>query len=69
MAIPPTISEGATGPTVRWAQYLLVRRTPLFASRELPRDRPVEVGKTDTHVVLRAGEWSAWLTIALAREV
>lgn len=24
---PPTISEGATGPTVRWAQYLLVRRT------------------------------------------
>ncbi len=27
MTIPPTISEGATGPTVKWAQYLLVRRT------------------------------------------
>ena len=27
MAVPPTISEGATGSTVRWAQYLLVRRT------------------------------------------
>jgi peptidoglycan hydrolase-like protein with peptidoglycan-binding domain len=27
MPTPPTISEGATGPTVRWAQYLLVRRT------------------------------------------
>ena len=27
MANPPTITEGATGPTVRWAQYLLVRRT------------------------------------------
>ena len=27
MTVPPTISEGATGPTVRWAQYLLVRRT------------------------------------------
>jgi peptidoglycan hydrolase-like protein with peptidoglycan-binding domain len=27
MATPPAISEGATGPTVRWAQYLLVRRT------------------------------------------
>lgn len=27
MANPPTIAEGATGPTVRWAQYLLVRRT------------------------------------------
>jgi peptidoglycan hydrolase-like protein with peptidoglycan-binding domain len=27
MPTPPTISEGATGPTVRWLQYLLVRRT------------------------------------------
>jgi peptidoglycan hydrolase-like protein with peptidoglycan-binding domain len=27
MTIPPTISAGATGPTVKWAQYLLVRRT------------------------------------------
>ena len=26
MPTPPTISEGATGATVRWAQYLLVRR-------------------------------------------
>lgn len=24
---PPTIREGSTGPAVRWAQYLLVRRT------------------------------------------
>ncbi len=27
MTTLPNISEGATGPTVRWAQYLLVRRT------------------------------------------
>ena len=27
MSTPPTISEGATGPVVRWAQYKLVRRT------------------------------------------
>jgi peptidoglycan hydrolase-like protein with peptidoglycan-binding domain len=27
MTTPATISEGASGPTVRWAQYLLVRRT------------------------------------------
>jgi peptidoglycan hydrolase-like protein with peptidoglycan-binding domain len=27
MPTPPTISEGATGSTVRWAQYKLVRRT------------------------------------------
>ena len=26
MTTPDTISEGSTGPTVRWAQYLLVRR-------------------------------------------
>jgi peptidoglycan hydrolase-like protein with peptidoglycan-binding domain len=26
-SIPPTIAEGATGSTVRWLQYLLVRRT------------------------------------------
>ena len=27
MPAPATISQGATGPTVRWLQYLLVRRT------------------------------------------
>lgn len=27
MTTLPTLSEGATGPNVRWAQYLLVRRT------------------------------------------
>ena len=27
MTTPATIAEGASGPTVRWAQYLLVRRT------------------------------------------
>jgi len=46
-----------------WDGDLLVRRTPLFAVRELPRDRPVEVGRTDTHVVLRAGPWTIWLAI------
>jgi peptidoglycan hydrolase-like protein with peptidoglycan-binding domain len=30
MTTPATISQGATGPTVRWAQYLLVRRTLSF---------------------------------------
>ncbi len=31
MATPPTIAEGASGPTVRWAQYLLVRRTLTYS--------------------------------------
>ncbi len=30
MPIPPTISEGSTGPTVRWAQYRLVRLTMTY---------------------------------------
>ena len=46
-----------------WDGDLLVRRTPLFASRGLPRDRPVSVGRTDAHVAIRAGEWTAWLGI------
>jgi hypothetical protein len=46
-----------------WDGDLLVRGTPLFASRELPRDRPLEVGRTDGHVVLRAGPWAVYLAI------
>jgi len=46
-----------------WDGDVLVRRTPLFASRGLPRDRPVAVGRTDNHVAIRAGEWTAWLGI------
>jgi len=46
-----------------WAGTVLVRRPPPLAARELPRDRPVEVGKTDAHVVLRAGPWTLWLEI------
>ncbi len=46
-----------------WEGDLLVRRTPIFAVRELPRDRPVEVGRTDTHVAIRAGSWTIWLAV------
>ena len=46
-----------------WDGDLLVRAAPLFACRELPRDRPVRVGRTDTHVVLRAGAWTLYLAI------
>jgi len=50
-----------------WGGTVLVRRTPLFVSKEMPRDRPVEVGKTETHVVLRAGPWTVWLAIQEGR--
>ena len=46
-----------------WAGTVLVRRPPPLMGKELPRSRPVEVGKTDTHVILRAGPWTAWLAI------
>jgi len=46
-----------------WDGDLLVRAAPLFASKELPRDRPVRVGRTDSYVVLMAGAWSISLAI------
>jgi hypothetical protein len=45
-----------------WEGDRLIRRSPLFTNRELPRDRPIEVGESAGHIVLRAGSW----TIALA---
>ena len=46
-----------------WAGTVLVRRPPPLVGKELPRTRPVEVGKTDAHVVLRTGPWTLWLAI------
>ena len=46
-----------------WAGDVLVRRSPLFACQELPRDQPVSIGRTDTHVVLRVGPWTIFLEI------
>ena len=50
-----------------WAGTLLIRRPPPLIGKELPRSRPVEVGKTDTHVVLRAAPWTVWLAIQEGR--
>jgi hypothetical protein len=44
-----------------WDEDLLVRRTPLFGCPELNRDVPLEIGKTDDHVVIRTGPWTIWL--------
>jgi hypothetical protein len=46
-----------------WAGDVLVRRSPVFACRDLPRDRPISIGRTDAHVVLRAGPWTTWLEV------
>jgi hypothetical protein len=46
-----------------WEGEVLVRRSPLFACRELPRELPVSIGRTEAHVVLRVGPWTLWLEV------
>ncbi len=46
---------------------LLIKGRPIFACRALPRDQPVEVGRTDTHVVFRVGPWT--ISCAIQKEV
>ena len=46
-----------------WDGELLIKSRPIFACRALPRDQPVEVGRTDTHVVFRLGDWTIWCEI------
>ena len=52
-----------SGFTFPWSDELLVQRSTVFANRDLPADQPVEIGKTDTHVVIRIGAWTLWLNI------
>ena len=40
-----------------WTDDVLIKGSPVFANRALPHDRPVEVGRTETHVFFRAGNW------------
>ena len=62
---PPTAARSSSraASACPWAATVLVRRTPLFAARSCRATGPVEVGKTDAHVVLRAGAWTVWLAI------
>ena len=45
------------------SEDLLIPRTTLFGSRELPTDQPVEFGVTANHGVFRVGPWTVWLTL------
>ena len=47
-----------SGYSLPWTEDLLIKARPIFACRALPRDRPVEVGRTDTHVFVRVGPWT-----------
>jgi hypothetical protein len=46
-----------------WTEDVLIRHAPVFASRELPRDQVLSIGKTDTHVVFRIGPWTLFCEI------
>src|SRR5262249_26108603 len=50
-----------------WPEDLLIKARPVFACRALPRDQPVEVGRTDTHIVVRVGPWI--VSCAIQRDV
>jgi hypothetical protein len=46
-----------------WSGEVLVNRSPIYGCKSLPRDEPILIGKTETHVVLRAGPWTLFLEI------
>jgi hypothetical protein len=51
------------GFTFGFAEELLLEHTKFFASKELPHDQPVRVGKTDQKVVFQIGPWTYWLGV------
>ena len=50
-----------------WAEDLLIKARPVFGCRSLPREWNVEVGRTDTHVFVRAGAWT--ISCVIQRDV
>ena len=43
-----------------WDGDLLIKGSPIFACKAFARDRSIQIGKTETHVVLRVGPWTIW---------
>ncbi len=46
-----------------WTDDVLVPGLTVFGNRELPRDVPVQIGRSEKHVTLVIGPWSIHLTI------
>ncbi len=46
-----------------WDDDVLIPRTKVFGSDELPQDKPVAIGKTDDWVAVRVGAWTIWMKI------
>lgn len=49
-----------------WTDDLLVPRVPAFGLKELDEEEPVLVGRTTSHVAVRAGQWTFLLQIDTA---
>jgi hypothetical protein len=49
-----------SGFALPWDGDLLARGSPIFACKAFARDVPIQIGKTDTHVVLRIGQWTTY---------
>ena len=47
-----------TGFQFPWQDQVLMHSTDVFASRELPAESPVEIGRTESGVTVRVGEWT-----------
>ena len=52
-----------SGLSFPWDGDFLIRGSPIFACKALSRERAIQIGKTDTHVVLRIGPWTLWHAI------
>ncbi len=52
-----------SGLALPWDGDLLIKGSPIFSCKALNRDQPIQIGKTDTHVVLRIGPWTIWSEI------
>lgn len=61
-------AEGTTiavegGLRLPWPGEVSIPREAIFERRGLPRDQPIGIGRTSSHVALRAGVWTIWLRI------
>ena len=43
-----------------WDGDVLIKGSPIFACKAINRDQPIQIGKTDSHVVLKIGPWTLW---------
>ncbi len=54
------------GFTFPFAGDVLIPAVPLFGSPEVRDETDVQIGRTASHLVVSAGDWTVWLTVAPA---